>query len=78
MKSQKLRGSGSQAGKAQLEGNVGHLAKSGNAVSVRARSSRRAFHTGSVVFVALLAKVAPCLVKRGLRRAPRHRARVQR
>lgn len=56
-KSQKLRGSGARAGKAGLAGNVGHLGKRSNAVSARARASRRARHTGPVDFVALLAKV---------------------
>ena len=78
MKSQKLRGSGSQAGKAQLAGLLldkeDHLAKSGNAVSVRARSSRRALHTSAVGIVALLAKVG----LHYLRSAPCHRARVKR
>ena len=47
-KSQKLRANGARADKAQLAGNVGHLAKSCNAVSVRAIDSRRACHTGPV------------------------------
>jgi hypothetical protein len=47
-KSQKLRANGARADKAHLAGNVGHLAKSCNAVSVCAIDSRRACHTGPV------------------------------
>ena len=79
-KSRKLRGSGAQAGKGErrnlrlrlaespirpLAGNVGHLAKRSNAVSVCARTSRRALHTGPVGFVALLAKVTYIACGRG-------------
>ena len=55
--SRKLRGSGAQAGKAKLAGNVEHIAKRFNAVSVCARSSRRALPTGPVGFVAPLGNV---------------------
>ena len=56
-KSQKLRANGARADKAQLTGNIDHLAKSCNAVSVCAIDSRRARHTGPVDCVALLDKV---------------------
>ena len=56
-KSQKLRDSGARAGKADLAGNVGYLAKRSNTASACARVSRRARPTGPVDFVALLDKV---------------------